>query len=197
VPSVIDVPTVHRPVPFGIVASHAACHGDTLSIACNACHSLRDGTPFDPGCAPFEDMHDLRIRLMLRWAFLALPFQSASADVRLATTRPSPSPVRVSVDNLLPPARVLQTHRDVETSLKLAVSFTPALTRTVRRPGQPSLKAVTLWCRSATVSRVAGQRGNVVWARATAPKTWRPPSTVLDVGRRGPPSGVRRLRDCV
>src|SRR3954466_10320008 len=45
-------------------------------MASSACHSLRDATPFAPWlCLPLKTCMSLRIRLMLRCAFLALPFQ--------------------------------------------------------------------------------------------------------------------------
>jgi hypothetical protein len=59
----------------------------------------------------------LRIRLMLRWAFLALPFQmrqcnrSTSATIAaFAVARSGSSVDKFAVRQL----RVLQTHRDVE-----------------------------------------------------------------------------------
>jgi hypothetical protein len=63
---------------------------------------------------------------------------------------------------------------------KIGGFVTPALARTVRRPGPPSVKAVTLVVSvRPTVSKVRWINAVIsVFALATAPKTWRPPSTV-------------------
>jgi hypothetical protein len=63
---------------------------------------------------------------------------------------------------------------------KIGGFVTPTLARTVRRPGQPSVKAVSsVVSLRPTVSRVRWINAvRSVSALATAPKTWRPPSAV-------------------
>jgi hypothetical protein len=63
---------------------------------------------------------------------------------------------------------------------KIGGFVTPALVKTARRPGQPSVNAVTsVVLVRPTVSKVRWINAVMsVSALATAPKTWRPPSTV-------------------
>jgi len=130
----------------------------------------------------FEDILTLRIRLMLRWAFFALPFQvrqcrrSTSATITAFAGTRAGSPV----DKFAAASFVCCRRIAIWNQSKIGGFVTPASARTVRRPGQPSVKAVTsVVAVRPTVSRVRWINAVMsVWVLATAPKTYRPPVSV-------------------
>src|SRR5208337_2948394 len=124
----------------------------------------------------------LRIRSMLRWAFFALPFQMRQCRrstslmiIAFAVTRSG-----LLVDKFAAASCVCCKRIAIWNQSKIGGFVTPALARTARKPGQPSVKAVTLVVSvRPTVSRVRWISTVMsVSALVTAPKTWRPPSTV-------------------
>ena len=119
---------------------------------------------------------------MLRWAFLALPFQMRQRRRSTSSTITAFAATRAgcSVDRALAICFRCCSRMAMWNQSRIGGSATPASARMRRSPGQPSVKAVNAVSSvRPTASRFRRISTSMsVSALATAPKTWRPPDSV-------------------
>ncbi len=142
-----------------------------------------------------------RIRSMLIWASCALPFQMRQYSRSTSSTITAFASARVgsSAGSVLAICFKCWSRMAVWNQPSVGGAVTPASARMRRRPGQPSVKAVSTVSlvrpAASRLRRISAWRS--VSALATAPKTCRPPAFVSTLPTRTsrcrPPSAQLRM----